>query len=69
MIPVAVTSKDRLIDTCGTGGGDITTFNISTAAALVACAAGARIAKHGNRSFTSKSEVQMYWRRSESILT
>ena len=55
MIPVAVTSKDRLIDTCGTGGGDITTFNISTAAALVACAAGARIAKHGNRSFTSKS--------------
>ena len=55
MIPVAVTSKDRLIDTCGTGRGDITTFNISTAAALVACAAGARIAKHGNRSFTSKS--------------
>ncbi len=55
MVPVEVTNTSCLIDTCGTGGGQVTTFNISTAAALVACAGGARIAKHGNRSFTSKS--------------
>ena len=53
MIPLAL-DDDRIIDTCGTGGGTLTTFNISTAASIVAVAGGVRIAKHGNRSFTSK---------------
>ncbi len=47
-------SEPDLVDTCGTGGGAITTFNISTAASLVAVGGGVKIAKHGNRSFTSK---------------
>ena len=53
-IEITTNLKDPLVDTCGTGGDRFKTFNVSTTSAIIAASSGVAVAKHGNRSITSK---------------
>ena len=54
-LPVPEDLREKLIDNCGTGGDKSNTFNISTTVSILLSACGCKVAKHGNRSITSKS--------------
>src|SRR5436853_4533927 len=58
LLDTSGTGRESLVDTCGTGGDAAGTFNISTVTAFVVAGAGIRVAKHGNRSSTTKLNAQ-----------